>query len=242
MTNGVVFYDGPSVLNGEPIVGVLTGFAHDSQNEKTGPMIQGWILHRDLSPSAAIKSGADSAICGDCQHRSADGHIGRSCYVIWWLGPTNVWKAFKAGAYSTASQVALELWMHGHHVRMGAYGDPAAIPYRAWLNVIRGSGGHVGYTQQWRTCDQEFRKILMASVQSSAEADAAHRLGWRSYRTRPWLGNVRDDEVICPASEEAHHAATCRTCGLCQGTTLDAKSVVIRAHGVRRGWFMEPVQ
>jgi hypothetical protein len=239
MTNGFVFYEGPSLLDGAPIVGIVTGTGIPSANSKTGEMAQAWILHRDLDPSAAIKSGADRAICGDCQHRSADGNIGRSCYVIWWLGPMNVWKAYKAHRYTTASQLDAEHYMLGNHVRLGAYGDPAAIPYRAWLPIVRGSSGAIGYTQQWRTCDPMFARICMASVQSPAEKAEAHAKGWRTFRARPWNGAVLDDEVICPASNEANHSATCRECQLCQGNTKQAKSVAIIAHGQRAGWFAE---
>jgi hypothetical protein len=235
--NGVVFYNGSSMLNGEPIIGVVTGLAHDSANPKTGPMAQAWILHARNDPSTAIKSGEDAAICGDCVHRSVSGHIGRSCYVIWWLGPTNVYKAYRAGHYTTASQFDLDDYMLGHQVRLGAYGDPAAIPYRVWLNVIRCSSGWIGYTQQWRTCDPMFSRILMASVQSEHDAEAAHSRGWRSFRVRPIDGVVRPDETICPASEEAGHSTTCEHCRLCQGTARDAKSVVIQVHGQRIKWF-----
>ena len=236
--NGVVFYRGPSVLDGKPIVGIVTGLgATGSQNSKTGPMAQTWILREDVNPSDAIKSGGDASICGDCQHRSPDGNIGRSCYVVWWLGPMNVWKAFKSGAYMAASGQDLADRMLGHYVRLGAYGDPAAIPYRAWLDVVRQSSGSIGYTQQWRTCDPMFARLCMASVNSEAEKFTAKVRGWRTFRVRPWNGDVLDDEVICPASNEAGHSSTCQECQLCQGTTRQAKSVVIKAHGQRIRWF-----
>lgn len=236
-SNGVIFYHGPSLINGEPIVGIVTGLAHGSANAKTGPMAQAWILHANRDPSEAVKSGADSAICGDCSHRSPRGNIGRSCYVIWWLGPMNVYKAFKAGHYTTASQFDLDDYMLGHHVRLGAYGDPAAIPYAVWLNVIRCASGWIGYTQRWRACDPMFARILMASVQSDTEAEEAHRHGWRTFRVRPINGNVRADETICPASEEGGHSTTCEHCQLCQGASKQARSVVIQVHGLRVKWF-----
>lgn len=237
-TNGVVFYEGPSLLTGDPIVGIVTGIGSiASKNYKTGDMAQAWILRSDIDPSAAIKSGADEAICGNCQHRSVDGNIGRSCYVTWWLAPMNVYKAYRKHAYITASQQDLVDYMLGHYVRLGAYGDPAAIPYRVWLDVVRQSSGAIGYTQQWRDCDPIFSRLLMASVQSEAEASEARARGWRTFRVRPVGANVLDNEAICPASEEAHHGSTCRECQLCQGTTKAAKSVVIQAHGQRMKWF-----
>jgi len=154
--SGLVFYQGPSLLTGDPIVGIVT---FDSKNPKTGPMAQAWILRADVDPSTAVKSGDDRAICGDCQHRSPEGHIGRSCYVIWWLGPAKVYKAYRQHAYTVSNDSELiGAMMLGSHVRLGAYGDPAAIPYSRWLDVIRCASGHVGYTQQWRTCDPMFAR------------------------------------------------------------------------------------
>ncbi len=237
--NGVVFYEGPSTLNGEPIVGIVTGLSTPSLNSKTGDMAQAWILRSDMDPSEAIKSGNDDAICGDCSHRSADGNIGRSCYVVWWLGPMNVYKAYRRHDYPFATSAGLETAMLGHYVRLGAYGDPAAIPYREWLPILRGASGAIGYTQQWRTCDQMFSRCIMASVQSAGEAKDAQAMGWRTFRTRAVGGDIFDNEVICPASHESDHQATCRDCQLCQGSVRHAKSVVIQAHGQRMKWFSE---
>ena len=44
---GVILYSGPSRIDNEPIVVIAT---FDSDNEKTGKMIQTWIIRRDLSP------------------------------------------------------------------------------------------------------------------------------------------------------------------------------------------------
>src|SRR5687767_8863532 len=70
----IILYDGPSQLNGTPIV-VVAGAS--TSNRKTGPMVQIWILTRDVDPIAAVKSGADSAICGDCKFRGPGGGVKR---------------------------------------------------------------------------------------------------------------------------------------------------------------------
>ena len=67
--NGVVLYRGPSRLDGAPIVVVATGLQRPSENEKTGPMVQTWILRSDEHPVSAVHSGADASICGDCPLR-----------------------------------------------------------------------------------------------------------------------------------------------------------------------------
>ena len=48
--NGRILYEGPSMLDGAPIVVIATGFAERSGNDKTGAMIQTWILRADIPP------------------------------------------------------------------------------------------------------------------------------------------------------------------------------------------------
>src|SRR5215469_6722148 len=56
--SGFVVYEGPSMLDGAPIVCILTGLGKDSRNEKTGGgLYQTWILRRDINPIAATHSG-----------------------------------------------------------------------------------------------------------------------------------------------------------------------------------------
>ena len=90
---GVVLYQGPSVLDGEPIVMVAT---FESENGKTGNMIQTWIIRADMHPLSALSSGADKSICGNCRHRPANEN---SCYVVVAQSVTAVYRAFKAGSY-----------------------------------------------------------------------------------------------------------------------------------------------
>ena len=63
---GIVFYRGPSQIDGKPIVAVAT---LKSNNRKTGDMIQTWILRSMMSPIRALATGGDRSICGDCFHR-----------------------------------------------------------------------------------------------------------------------------------------------------------------------------
>src|SRR5512145_2281288 len=65
---GLVLYEGPSRITGEPIVVILTGLVRPSKNQKTGPMLQCWILRRDMNPIKAGERGKATltAICGVC--------------------------------------------------------------------------------------------------------------------------------------------------------------------------------
>ena len=54
--NGVVLYDGPSLIDGAPIVAIATGLIWPSLNRKTGDMVHVWIMRADLPPvEAAIE-------------------------------------------------------------------------------------------------------------------------------------------------------------------------------------------
>ena len=228
---GCTFYRGPSLLTGDPIVGVLTGLHRGSSNLKTGPMAQAWILRPDLPPMDAKRQNLDDAICGDCKLRGRDGKDSK-CYVVPWLGPFNVYKGFQAGAYPSVSWPELQAVVEGRSIRLGAYGDPAAIPFEVWRALLATAGGHVAYTHQWKICDSRLKTIAMASVDTEQEFILAGLRGWRTFRIRlqdaPLIAGA---EFVCPASDEAGHRTTCQRCQLCRGTSSPARSVVIVAHG-----------
>lgn len=236
MTNGAVIYEGPSLLNGDPIVAVLTGLLLPSGNEKTGPMLQAWVIRSDMPVTEAVRSGADAAICGDCRHRSGS-NVGRSCYVVWWFGPNNVYRALPKYARRSVADLALRLRTQA--VRMTAYGDPAAVPSSIWLELASYARMWTGYTHHWRTCDQQLRSVLMASVDTEPEKREAQKRGWRTFRCRPVGAPLLKDEVICPASHEGDYSTTCDKCTLCSGLHRNAKSVAIRVHGAQASNFLQ---
>jgi len=88
-----LLYDGTSRLDRAPIIVLATGIDTPSKNQKTGPMVQTYILRKDISPSEAVRSGADYSICGNCIHRGCFDRK-RSCYVEVHKGPTSIWRAF----------------------------------------------------------------------------------------------------------------------------------------------------
>lgn len=242
---GAIFYRGPSLLTGDPIVGIVTGLEGGSLNPKTGPMVQAWVLRSDLAPMEAVRENVDDAICGTCALRGRGG-VARKCYVTPWLGPNNVWKRFVAGAYLEAGWLDLHALLEGRQVRLGAYGDPGAVPFEVWRALLVKTVGWVGYTHAWRVCDPRLKTIVMASVDTEREFHAAHLGGWRTFRVRletdPLVVVARQRcptrtsgsiplEFICPASDEAGHKTTCERCQLCRGQASPARSVAILAHG-----------
>ena len=136
-----IIYEGPSLYDGAPIVVLVqTG----STNRKTGDMVQTYILRSDIDPITASRTGQDKAICGDCPHmgkpnlESGKGQaIGRTCYVTLAHGPLGKYKAYKAGKYRHAiGHNAIRALGLGRMVRLGTYGDPAAVPDYLWESLI----------------------------------------------------------------------------------------------------------
>ena len=138
--NGAVLYRGKSLLDGSPIVVVVTGLAKASANSKTGDMLQTWIIREDMTPQEAVKTGADSAICGDCPLRGVNGKD-RGCYVTVHQAPLSVYKAFHKGNYPELSLNEIREAGAGRMVRLGSYGDPAAVPVSIWKMLTSNASG-----------------------------------------------------------------------------------------------------
>jgi hypothetical protein len=226
--NGFVLYHGASILDGAPIVAIVTGTRKSSANAKTGAMLQTWIMRADQAPTVALKSGADASICGQCPRRPK---LGGDCYVNVARAPLAVWNAWQRGAYPVSrDHMAIGA---GRNVRLGSYGDPAAVPAYVWQVLTMQAKMHTGYTHQWRTAAPEYRALCMASVDSRAELNAARAAGWRAFRVRYATEPLAPRESVCPASEEAGKRLTCETCGACNGAQSGRHgSIAIVAHGV----------
>lgn len=235
MSNGVILYRGPSMIDGSPIVAIATGLAKSSGNVKTGSLIQTWIIRDDMSPVEAIHSGADAAICGSCPHRGEvkDGkNVGRSCYVSVFQAPLSVFKAFQKGVYSQATAETLPDLFAGKRVRLGSYGDPAAVPFEVWEAVLSQAEAWTGYTHQWRDCDPRFARFVMASCDSQADYAAANVKGYRTFRVRAAGETLNNREIVCPASQEAGYKTSCASCIACGGKDAKARvNIAIIAHG-----------
>jgi len=229
---GFVIYRGPSLLDGAPIVALaITG----SSNRKTGDMVQTYIMRADVKPTEALKSGDDASICGDCKHRP---YLGGACYVVVAQGPLVVWKQFQKRAYPDESPDAVAGIVTGRMVRLGTYGDPAAVPAAIWRSLLRNAAGHTGYTHQWQRAD-DLRDLCMASVDTPEERQDAAAKGWRTFRVRLAEEPVAAREFVCPASEEAGKRKTCVTCGACNGARREGQaSPVIMAHGSKARRFI----
>lgn len=230
---GLVVYRGPSMIDRAPIVVVVTGIRNKSENRKTGAVMQTWIVRADMTPIEAVNTGEDYSVCGDCKHRGPFG--ARSCYVVVPQAPHQVYKTFREGGYTDATdwtQAELEAVFRGRKIRFGAYGDPAAAPVMLWRRLAAASGGWVGYTHQWRKHRvRGLTKYVMASVDSADEKEEACEAGWRTFRVRTAWEGLDDDEIACPAAPEGGERTDCERCQLCRGQARPAKSVAIVVHG-----------
>lgn len=228
-----IIYQGPSLIDGSPIFVVAT---LSGANRKTGRFVQTYIMRSDMSPLAASKSGADSAICGDCPHRGTPTSDPkrkqaerRSCYVNLGQGPTIVWKAFAKGVYADVSgHEAIAALGRDHMVRLGTYGDPGAVPSYIWESLISEAESWTAYTHQsnWRP------DLAMQSADTLEDAQSAWGQGHRTFRVVSAVSElVSGREVLCPASKEAGARVQCVACKLCMGSSKRGKSVAIVDHG-----------
>lgn len=239
---GKIIYEGASLINGESIVVVATW---GTRNPKTGDMVQTWILPADTPPVDAVKTGADEAVCGDCKHRPVNGN---SCYVNVFHAPRAVYARYQRGGYERVAlnSAGMRRLTENKTVRIGSYGDPAAVPVKVWRSLLKHAAGHTSYTHQWRRSDrntQALKAFTMASVDSVAEQMDAQMAGWRTFRVRREDENVLRGEIMCPASEEAGKRRTCSTCTACRGVGEVAsrgfRGVAIVAHGARASNYIK---
>jgi hypothetical protein len=229
--NGFILWEGISRIDGKtPVVCIVNGLnSKGSQNEKTGAMLQTFILLQNEHPMEAVNNGNDSAICGGCIHRKEPtGH--RSCYVnIIMGGPRAVWAAYKAGSYDRLSATELATLANGRTVRVGSYGDPAAIPLDIWTALLSGAAGRTGYTHQWRSSKfAGLSSYVQASCDKPSDVAKAHAKGWKTFLVMPVGSALPSTAIHCPASKENGKKTTCEDCLLCDGTKAD---VVIHSHG-----------
>ena len=220
---GYVLYEGPSAINGESIVAILT---LGSTNKKTGNMAQLWILAKDTAPHIAQKTGEDSAVCGDCP-------IKKECYVLTFQGPLSVWNAYKRGSYMdlTRFKKIPALLIRRLIIRFGAYGDPAALPKWLIKNIAENCKDFTGYTHQWNKRKFNFLKnYFMASVETKKLAEKALKKGFRYFRIKQAGADNFENEIDCPSD----NGIQCIDCKLCNGSK-QAKNITIEAHGARAG-------
>lgn len=223
---GFKLWEGASLLTGEPIVVIVT---MNGNNPKTDndfkSMVQTWILCRDIAPNEAVKSGKDEDVCGNCIQRPS---VGGACYVKTFQAPLSIWRAYKRGNYNNV--INLEN-LRGAELRLGSYGDPSAVPYEVWENLIDKVQPRLmtGYTHQMshKSFDKRMAEVCMISADTPKVALKAHAQGFRTFRMTTDTEQLLPNEIICPNDTDG---VKCIDCGLCDGAG-DKPNIAILAHG-----------
>lgn len=204
-------WSGESLLTGEPISLYMT---FGSSNRKTGKMAQTWILRDDVEPHRATLD-EQRAVCGDCKLRD------NGCYVTKFQAPLTVYRRYvDTDIVEPPKRIAA--------LRIGSYGDPAAVPFKVWRKlVMRTQGTITGYTHSWREADRRLQKYCMASVDTPSEALMALADGWSIFATFRVF-----DGLQCPA-DRTGGLVKCITCGKCDGNATKQRAIWIRPHGAQ---------
>ena len=229
---GIVLYEGPSLLNKQPIVCIAT---LESANRKTGNVIQTWIIRQRVNPVHAMLNRAVASICGDCPLS------GTVCYVIEKHAPLAVYSKYKANRYPHYNWKLHKPLFEGRVIRWGAYGDPAALP----LSLVRYynglCNGHLGYSHQLlngtyvnRHRADKLAKLFMVSAHNRPMADKAYARGHRFFQTVTSPSEAHPSAIKCPSDR-----VQCVKCGLCNGSSGNGRSVWIEAHGFGAGKLAE---
>lgn len=232
---GYIIYRGASLLDGKPIVVVaITG---ESKNGKTGNLVQTYIMRDNgKSPVESARLWEDVSVCGDCKHRRG---TGGSCYVNLGQGARSVMDGIMRGIYPLDDGYMLAAAVFNRKVRLGTYGDPAAVPAWVWEGLLHTAAGHTGYTHQWASGKAEHvKRWCMASVDTLGETVRAQAAGWRTFRVKaPDTVGAFAREMPCPASEEQGKRLTCEDCMACSGGDSKKASVTIVVHGSLKNRF-----
>lgn len=218
-----IVYEGPSLIDEVPIIAIVTIGKSGNRKLTVDPrkkIAQLWILVKDYSPVAALKSGNDHAICGNCPARN------KWCYVTVHQAPQSVWKAYKRGRYKKVSLEEIEAKTNNMFVRLGSYGDPAAVPRDVLLSIVKNASTHTGYTHQWRE-GFAINDICMASVENEADEKLANSYGFRAFRT-VIVDERMKNHMICPSDKKN---ISCDVCSSCVGNDGRKSNVQIKIHG-----------
>ena len=225
--SGFVMYDGASAIDGKAIVVIAT---LKSSNRKTGDMVQTWILRADMSPLEASNKKADVSICGNCPHRQ---NTGGACYVNIGQAPGQVWRSYKKGNYPVFIQGKHDSFFMGRKVRLGAYGDPAAMPFEIAELMVNISLGHTGYTHQAarKFFDKRFLTLCQVSADTPKQAIKFQEIGAKTFRVALEGDALIPGEIECLSDSKG---ISCLDCGLCNGMK---QNIAITVHGSRSSSF-----
>lgn len=211
-------------VNGEPFVAIAT---MESENPKTGNMVQVWFLLENHHPVAAVNSGIDAqTVCQGCPFASGNG-----CYVNVGNSPTSVWRAYHRGSYPDLFPAGYQGVFSGRKIRFGAYGNPTLLPLSMVKAIASVSSGWTGYFHDWKEnpLAHGYSAYFMASTETESSHKLASALGFRTFHVSPEkpLGSLE-----CLSDSKGLECAQCK---LCAGLSKARQpSIWINPHGAKR--------
>jgi|TARA_R100000479_G_scaffold110386_1_gene55489 hypothetical protein len=226
MKSSIVLYKGISLLDNKTnIMVVLSGYTKDSTNTKTGPLAQIYILSVDTLPVEAYKSGS-RAVCGSCRYNGGNG-----CYVRW-SHLKSLWNS--ARTQNPISKELTKELLKGLRVRVGAAGDPLAVPADFWKDILSSCESYTGYTHQWlEPFAKQYNEMFMASVDTEQEKTKAFWKGWNTFQVLdnedPESKSVQCLATIPDKTDINGLPMSCASCMMCNGK--GAKAVHVQLHG-----------
>jgi len=197
---------------------VLTGLKLNSQNKKTGAMIQSYFIDKDTIDHANVFGSK----CGQCP-------MLEKCYVS--RDKLTVRRLLKEGNYTQVSfNTMLEL-IKDKPIRLGTYGDPSVLPLSDLEAICKSASMHTGYTHFYRTIATQYSRYLMASVEDYTSELFAQGLGYRTFRVLlKGQSQYETSDHILECLNETHDL-TCLECGLCNGNNKgNVKNIYINEH------------
>jgi hypothetical protein len=230
---GFILYEGPSELGGGDIICIVT---LKSSNRKTGNMAQVWILPKGVTPDKAVRKVMNFSACGTCAlqgkwDKDKKQVVNRVCYVNLGQAPRSIYRSYKRGRYPVYDRQRDEVFLSKRDIRLGAYGDPAALPLNLVTYLATVGTGWTGYSHQLFWIDRSRADVLAKYVMVSCHTPAQHaesmRRGWRSFLVVPNGKMAPSNAVECP---NYTHGVSCQKCQLCQGTSKRAKDIYVIAH------------
>lgn len=197
---------------------VLTGLKLNSQNRKTGAMIQSYFIDKDTIDQPAVFGSK----CSDCP-------MVEKCYVS--RDKLTVRRLLKEGTYKQVSFDDMLELIKDKPIRLGTYGDPSILPLSDLEAICEGASMHTGYTHFYAQIATQYSRYLMASVEDFSQELFAQSLGYRTFRVllKGQSQYETSDHILECVNDT--HGLTCLECGLCNGNQKgNVKNIYINEH------------
>lgn len=225
MKNGCILWEGPSQFDPSVTIGAI--MVYHSDNRKTGNIPQVYIMRKDVNPCVTLRDGRDQAVCGNCPLRAKPYGCG-ACYVAIHRGPFAVWKNWNAGLYESRDVLPDRRPELPRTVRVGAYGDPLAVPFRVWNALAKLFPVLLGYTHSWKDYPAHAKR-WMASCHTQEDIELANSRGLSTFTALSQGGEVPIGSFSCLYSKR--DTINCANCRLCFGDSTRTRNVFIDVHG-----------